>query len=124
MSLNKVELFKKVKGLWPSQIDLGGMTINGRFIKGGQILVELYESVESSFEENDHWNQIAIWAFHQSMPDYDDEHSIIYIDDITFESFDENMKQNLLGDDCWISEREIYFGLNEGDESGKGSENV
>ncbi len=123
MTFNKVELFEKTKALWPAQIDLGGMVINGRYVKGGQILVELYDHLEASFDENDHWNQIAIWAFHQSIPDYDDEHLVISTDDITFEKFDGNMRKNLLGDDCWILERKVYFGTDEIGKSGEKGQN-
>ena len=99
MAFNKVDLFEKTKALWPAQIDLGGMVINGRHVKGGQILVELYNRLETSFDEDDHWNQIAIWAFHQSIwpfsSDYseDDAARVLLIGDVTFEMFDEKVRE-------------------------------
>ena len=127
MAFNKVDLFEKTKALWPAQIDLSVMVINGRHVKGGQILVELYNRLESSFDENDHWNQIAIWAFYQCIwpfsSDYseDDASIVLLIEDVTFEKFDEKMRENLLGDDCWKDEREIYIGADEIGKSGKGT---
>ena len=114
MMLNKKELFEYMKSLWPTKINLNGMVINGKKTKGLQILNEIYNMHEESFDVNDHWNQLAMWAFHQALWKLSQEQlesklSFAYPGSVTFEAFDQHMQENLLGNDCWAVERKIYF---------------
>jgi hypothetical protein len=118
MSINKLELFEHVRSLWPQQINLGGMIVNNKHITGLQILNELYYEIEASFDINDHWHQLAIWAFHQALWVYSEGRlntgeSTVHTADITFEIFDQKMRENL-EDESWAKERAEYLEISSG----------
>jgi hypothetical protein len=113
MSINKLELFEHVRSLWPQQINLGGMIVNNKHITGLQILNELYYEIEASFDINDHWHQLAIWAFHQAIPEPTSGESIIYPKSVKFEIFDQKMRENL-EDESWAKERAEYLEISSG----------
>ena len=111
--MNKAELFKRTQALWPKSVDL--TQSSSGIIEGvtlAQLLNELYYSIEGTIDENDHWMQIAIWAYYQAIPKKTlDELLIVSPWDVSFEDFDKMMFQNLNGDECWVKERKIWNGI-------------
>lgn len=113
MSINKIELFESTKARWPTVINLDGMLFNGKQVRGMQILNELYSAIEASIDVNDHWHQLAIWAFHQALAPcarykLNDGGEPVHPQAVAFEDFEQKMCDNLWGDDCWAEERKIW----------------
>lgn len=110
MTLNKQELFERTRMLWPEVIDLPSVSESGSRSDVAQLLHEIYRQNESKFDENDHWMQLAIWAYHQSISKaYVENDFKVYPRDVDFSDFDQMMIQNLKGDECWEHERKIYL---------------
>lgn len=109
----KKDLFNRTKKLWPLEINLSGQSFDDRFVKGGQVLNEIYYRIESSLDENDDWMQISSWAFHQALSvTFRGESGGISIDEVSFELYERMMLENLNGDECWQAELKIYETLN------------
>lgn len=110
MTLNKQELFERTRVLWPDVIDLVGVSESVSHSDVAQLLNEIYRQIESKIDEDDHWMQIAIWAYHQSISEVSVTRGFkVYPRHVDFLDFDRMMIQNLKGDECWEHEKRIYL---------------
>ena len=75
------------------------------------MLYDLYRDIEAAIDDADDWMELAIWAYHQSIPKYGQiEGSKLQPRSVGFKDFNRNMIENLMGDDCWVYERNVYLG--------------
>ena len=99
-------LFKIVKGYWPSEIVVD-MNLQDQINK-------LYWGVDSKIDhQKEHWLNLSAWSFHQALCKFKDVevangNLTIRISNIPIELFNDQMLFNLGGDDCWENEREEY----------------
>lgn len=108
MTLNKQELFERIRMLWPDVIDLGSESSSPSPVT--QLLNKIYRQIESKIDDDDHWMQIAIWAYYQSISEISVTKGFkVYPRNVDFLEFDRMMIQNLKGDECWEHERKIYL---------------
>jgi long-subunit acyl-CoA synthetase (AMP-forming) len=108
MSLNKQELFERIRMLWPDVIELKSEGFSTTSVP--QLLNKIYRQIESEIDKDDHWTQIAIWAYYQSISEISVTKGFkVYPREVDFFEFDRMMIQNLKGDECWEHEKRIYL---------------
>ncbi|WP_156360116.1 hypothetical protein [Sphingomonas sp. Leaf10] len=100
--MDKVELFERVRILWPKRIE----------IEDSNALWRVYKCIEEFAPDDDHWLQLAAWAFHQALHAYADrvrseDCLTISPENVFFEEFDRRMRFNL-ADESWEMERKLY----------------
>lgn len=108
------QLLDRTKARWPDVIHLerAGSATNATDT-ALQILYELYRAIEDSIKDDDDWNQLGVWAFHQALWTYAIERvssgdTAIPRDAISLAAFDVRMQDNL-ADESWASFRDEYL---------------
>ena len=106
MTINKRGLFETTKALWPEAIKL---SVNPNATN------EIYQKNEQAFPQDDNWQQLALWSFHQALGAHEKRALAkglpsVHPQEITFAEFDTRMRSNLNGDDCWLEQRAEYEG--------------
>ena len=101
MTLNKYALFENAKARWPTTID---------FRKDPDALHDIYWTLDQIVSSDDNWQQIALWSFHQTLDELQEEASnrgetTISPQAVAFADFDRWMRCNLAGDKCWMAEK-------------------
>ncbi len=101
MAIDKTALFESTRALWPQTI----FTFDAQ-----NSLHRIYEANEASYPVDDNWRQVAIWSFHQALAGLERNAraqgaATFSPSEISFEIFDEWIRSNLCGDDCWLAER-------------------
>jgi len=103
VAVDKLALFETTKALWPETVVV--------FEKPDATNC-IYQANEKAFAEEDHWRQLALWAFHQSLEFYEKRALAnglpLYPHEVTFGEFDHWMRVSLNGDDSWLEERAAY----------------
>lgn len=103
MTINKIALFETTKALWPDMV---------RVSDNPNATSEIYRANENAFSQDDNWQQLALWSFHQALADHEKQALanglLLHPHEIDFSEFDKWMRANLNGDDCWSDERAEY----------------
>ena len=116
MAIEKWKLFDLARKRWPLSIHVVPRDGTPNF-EAEPGLVAIYEAVEASHQSTgdwtpqDEWQGLANWSFHQALwklAERSASERDIARDEVTFQMFDEEMRSNLWGDDCWIAERQEY----------------
>jgi hypothetical protein len=102
--IDKRALFETTKALWPEEVRVSG---------NPNVTNEIYQRNGNSFPQDDDWQQLALWSFHQALDAHEKRASAkglpsIYPYEVTFAEFDTRMRSNLNGDACWLAERAEY----------------
>jgi hypothetical protein len=120
MLKSKRELFENARKRWPEEVRISDSQSNiNNCIYTYPCLSEIYEEVCSSIDNDDNWNQLSAWSFHQAADKlgrrkYKNSDRTLRFKDVSFMSFNTMMLRNLAEDkwsDEWKAEREIYLKL-------------
>jgi hypothetical protein len=112
---SKRELFERVRTRWPQELHLPKAQPVLPAIMTEPSDVATYRKIEDSLPAEDEWTNLAAWAFHQALNKlvrrrHNASESVVFIKDVSFRSFDTQMKSNL-ADISWNAERAIYLTL-------------
>lgn len=104
VTIDKCALFETTKALWPETVRVSG---------NPNATNEIYQRHENAFPQDDDWQQLALWSFHQALSAHEKRALAkglpsIHPHEVTFAKFDTWMRSNLNGDDCWSAERAEY----------------
>ena len=104
MPIDKVGLFETTKALWPEAVVVRD---------NPDATNDIFRENERTFTQNDDWQQLALWSFHQALSAHERRALAkglpsIHPREVTFAEFDTWMRTNLNGDDCWSAERRDY----------------
>ena len=104
MTIDKNALFGTTKALWPTTV---------RVSDDPDATNKIYQEHESAFPQDDDWQQLALWSFHQALSAYEKRAlakglSCVHPHEVTFAEFDTWMRSNLNGDKCWSERRAEY----------------
>ncbi|MBB5716433.1 hypothetical protein [Sphingomonas aerophila] len=104
MTIKECALFETTKALWPDEVRVSGKS---------NATNEIYQRHENAFPQDDDWQQLALWSFHQALGTHEKQALAkglpsIYPREVTFAEFDTWMRSNLKGDHCWSAERAEY----------------
>lgn len=107
MAIDKLGLFENTKALWPKTINLSAPDATHN----------IYWKNERSISADDAWQQVAMWAFHQSLGELErkavaEGASAISPHGLEFATFDKWMRFNLEGDDSWAAEQNEWEAAN------------
>ena len=99
-SIVPLELFQRVKNLWPRSVELGNDPLKA--------LSDIYWPIDEILADDDDWLRLGIWAFHQGLYEIAEvaanSASTIVPRDMEFSTFDRWMRFNLEADDDWAEE--------------------
>ncbi|MEG3176642.1 hypothetical protein U1872_10410 [Sphingomonas sp. RB3P16] len=103
MTIDKIALFETTKALWPVMVDVSDPNAANN----------IYRTHENAFPQDDDWQQLALWSFHQALAAHEKRSLArglpsIHPHQVTFAEFDTWMRSNLNGDDCWLERRAEY----------------
>ena len=104
MTIDKGALFETTRALWPATV---------RVSEDPDATNEIYQANEKAFPQDDNWQQLALWAFHQALGAHEKRALAkglpsVYPREVAFDEFDTRMRANLNGADCWLEERAEY----------------
>ena len=110
------EIYKRIRPLWPDEIDIS----DGIDLKEGKFLFptmnSIYDEIEEGIDhENDHWTNMGVWAFEQSLwvtakVLFKEGTYKLKVSEVSKELFDKKIKSHLESDD-WKKECVEYQGL-------------
>lgn len=104
MTIDKSTLFAVTRALWPATVMVSS---------DPDATNRIYQEHENVFSQDDDWQQLALWSFHQALSAHE-KHALakglssVYPPEVTFAEFDTCMRSNLNGDDCWLERRTEY----------------
>ena len=109
---SKRELFNQVRGYWPAEFRFLAEQSALPAILTDPCDVGVYKAVEAQIGSGNEWQQLAAWAFHQSLEKllrrkFGQKADIVRSKDVSFWSFDIQMNANLL-DRSWDEARPLY----------------
>ncbi|MDO9490497.1 MAG: hypothetical protein Q7J32_19170 [Sphingomonadaceae bacterium] len=116
MAIDKNRLFERARERWPLVFRV--MPVEGvPCFESKPCIAEVYRDIEASSQPEgegtpaDEWKALAHWSFHQALwalAQQVEWERDLHRDEVTFEMFDEWIRSNLAGDDCWRAERQEY----------------
>lgn len=100
MPIDRDSLFENAKALWPTKIDMSG---------DPDALNKIYWANEAAHRPDDHWQQLAMWAFHQALNEVAEVNgaAAILADTVAVSAFDRWMRSNL-AHESWADELAEY----------------
>jgi hypothetical protein len=109
---DRYELFDVVRKKWPKVVKIVKRDNTVGQYETDPSDIELYEEIVKSIGNNNEWEQIASWAFHQALGEkitecFKNGLIIVYTNLVDFHSFEDYLISNL-EDESWSEEREIY----------------
>lgn len=112
---SKRELFERVRTLWPKELHIPTAQPWLPAVSTEPAGFAIYEVIADSLPATDEWANLAAWAFHQALGElverrYKSAERIVVVSDVSFGSFDTQMKSNL-AHTSWDAERPIYLAL-------------
>ena len=115
MVTDKQTLFQIAMQRWPNKICISDKLPSKDSVATVPSLADIYRCIESEISENDDWDHIAAWSFHQALNEIammrrTERHQEVCPEQVPFELFDNMMTSNL-ADESWTQERDIYAHL-------------
>ena len=113
MRFDKFALFHEVRMLWPEEVKAIKFSSDGN-PDFEDSFNEIYWRLESLYDANDDWHQLAIWSYHQALDYYEKEaisksQHLVNARAVNFIEWDAMMKSNMENLDCWKDHLKIYM---------------
>jgi hypothetical protein len=110
MLINSHDLYNAAKLCWRDALHLNSKNYVDPDLRHLD-LNKIYRVLESRMEGEGDWQQLAVWAFYQSLHELTERgenfRKHVRLDDVTYVEFDRKMKFNL-SDDAWSELRGMY----------------
>ncbi len=114
--MRAIDLFQRIADEWPASVDISKPESS----PGGGIwfpsLAKIWHEVEDSIDHTeDHWGNIACWAFYQAISSHASAlhaqgFQLLEVNSVPLEIFHDRVTKNL-NSDGWENERGAYRGL-------------
>jgi hypothetical protein len=112
------ELYERIIGLWPEEIDISDGKPTGRNGYLFKNLSSINSDIESALSNDDHWGSIGAWSFFQAIHKeakalHKSGANVIRVNEVSKDLIDHYIRSNIEfdpDDDQWINERNEYQG--------------